>query len=117
MKFADTLRKLRTKAKMTRFRLAQNTRVDPAHVARLERGERLRPSRDLVLRMAQALLDYSGDIRLKDVDQLLQSAGYGPLPGGVYYQSEVGALRTWADQGLLLESPSPSLSCSTLAFQ
>ena len=80
MSFADTLRKTRTEAKMTRYRLAQDARVDPSHVARLERGERLHPSRDLVLRLGQALLDNSGDISLKDVDQLLEAAGYGPLP-------------------------------------
>ena len=79
MSFADTLRKTRTKAKMTRYRLAQDARVDPSHVARLERGERLHPGRDLVLRLGQALLDNSGDISLKDVDQLLEAAGYGPL--------------------------------------
>jgi hypothetical protein len=65
---------------MTRYRLAQDARVDPSHVARLERGERLHPGRDLVLRLGQALLDYSGDISLKDVDQMLEVAGYGPLP-------------------------------------
>jgi transcriptional regulator with XRE-family HTH domain len=82
MSFADTLRELRNKARMTKYRLAQDDGVDPAHVGRLEGGERLHPSRDLVLRMGQALLDYSGEISLKDVDQLLRSAGYGPVPRG-----------------------------------
>jgi transcriptional regulator with XRE-family HTH domain len=80
MSFADTLRKTRTKAKMTRYRLAEEAQADPSHLARLERGERSNPRRDLVLRLGQAMLDYSGDISLKDVDRLLQSAGYGPLP-------------------------------------
>jgi transcriptional regulator with XRE-family HTH domain len=80
LKFAKVLYKLRTRAKLTRYRLAQEARVDPSHVARLERGERLRPSRHLVLRLGQALLDNSGDISLDDVDQLLWAAGYGPLP-------------------------------------
>jgi transcriptional regulator with XRE-family HTH domain len=82
LKFAKALHKLRNKAKMTRYRLAQDAEVDAAHVGRLERGERLHPGRDLVLRMGQALLNYSGAISLRDVDQLLQSAGYGPLPRG-----------------------------------
>ncbi len=80
MKFAKTLKKLRTKAKMTRYALAQASSVDPTYLARLERGERVRPGRQLVLRIGQALLDNSGQITLEDVDRLLKAAGYGPLP-------------------------------------
>ena len=80
MKFAKALFKLRTRARLTRYRLAMEANTDPGHVGRLERGERRHPSRDLVLRLGQALLDNSGDITLKDVDNLLKSAGYGPLP-------------------------------------
>ena len=80
MKFAKTLKKLRTKAKMTRYALARESSVDPTHLARLERGERVRPGRGLVLRIGQALLDNSGKISLKHVDRLLKAAGYEPLP-------------------------------------
>jgi transcriptional regulator with XRE-family HTH domain len=80
LKFAKALYKLRTRAKLTRYRLAQEAGVDPSHVARLERAERLRPSRHLVLRLGQALLDNSGDISLEDIDELLNAASYGPLP-------------------------------------
>jgi transcriptional regulator with XRE-family HTH domain len=80
LKFAKALYKLRTKAKLTRYRLAMEATVDPGHLGRLERGERRHPSRDLVLRLGQALLGNSGDISLDDVDRLLKAAGYGPLP-------------------------------------
>ena len=80
MKFAKTLVKLRTRARLTRYRLAMEANTDPGHVKRLERGERRHPSRDLVLRLGQALLDNSGDITLEDVGELLKAAGHGPLP-------------------------------------
>ncbi len=80
MKFAKTLKNLRTKAKMTRYPLAQESSVDPTYLARLERGERVRPGRQLVLRIGQALLDNSGKISPKHVDRLHKAAGYGPLP-------------------------------------
>ena len=80
MDFAKALHRLRTRARLTRYRLAMEANVDPGHVGRLERGERHRPGRDLVLRLAQALLDNSGDITLQDVDELLKAAGLGPLP-------------------------------------
>jgi transcriptional regulator with XRE-family HTH domain len=79
MEFAKALRRLRTRAKLTRYRLAMEANVDPGHVGRLERGERRHPSRDLVLRLSQALLDCSGDICLEEIDQLLKAAGHAPL--------------------------------------
>ena len=80
MKFAQALIKFRTKAKMKPYALALDSSVDPTYLARLERGEKVNPGRHLVLRLGQALLDNSGDISLADVDKLLKSAGYGPLP-------------------------------------
>ena len=81
MKFAKTLKKLRKKSKMTRYALARESRVDPTYLARLESGARVRPGRQLVLDIGQALLDNSGKITLKHADRLLKAAGYGPLPG------------------------------------
>ncbi len=80
MSFAKTLKKLRKKAKMTRYALARESRVDPTYLARLESGEKIRPGRQLVLRIGQALLNNSGKISLDHVDLLLKAAGYGPLP-------------------------------------
>ena len=80
MTFAKTLRRLRAKSRISSYYLATEAQLDPSHVRRLEKGERTNPSRRVVLELAQALLDSSGDITLKDVDNLLKSAGYGPLP-------------------------------------
>ena len=81
MAFAKVLVKLRKKAKLTTYGLAREAWVDYGYLWRLEKGERHKPSRDLVLRLAQTLLDNSGAISFpKDVDRLLRAAGYGPLP-------------------------------------
>ena len=80
MKFAKTLKKLRKKAKMSRYALARESRVDPSYMARLESGAKVHPRRQVVLDIGQALLDNSGKMSLKDVDRLLKAAGYGPLP-------------------------------------
>ena len=80
MSFAKTLKKSRKKAKMTVYALARNSGVDATYLARLESGEKVRPGRQLVLRIGQALLDNSGKISLDDVDRLLKAAGFGPMP-------------------------------------
>jgi transcriptional regulator with XRE-family HTH domain len=80
LEFARVLSQLRNKARLTRYALAQESRVDPGYLARLERAEKRHPSPRVVLRLGQALLDSSGDITLEDVDRLLKAAGHGPLP-------------------------------------
>lgn len=80
MDFACVLRKVRSKSKMTTYALGVEAGVDPTYVARLEGGEKRHPSRRVLLKLGQALLDNSGDITLKDVDRLLKAAGYSPLP-------------------------------------
>ena len=80
MSFAKALKKSRKKAKMTRYALARESGVNSTYLARLESGEKVRPGRQLVLRLGQALLDHSSKISLDDVDRLLKAAGYGPLP-------------------------------------
>ena len=80
MKFAKALKKSRKEAKLTGYALAKDSGVDPTYLARLEREEKVRPGRQLVLLIGQALLDNSGKISLKDVDRLLKAAGYRPEP-------------------------------------
>lgn len=79
MEFAKVLFKLRNKARLTRYALSQEAKVDPSYVARLERGEKHHPSKRIVLQLGQALLDNSGDISVEDINRLLKSAGHGPL--------------------------------------
>ena len=79
MNFGKPLTKVREKAKVTIYRLAEDAQTDWIYVKRLETGERKHPGREMVLRLGQALLNNSGDITLDDVDQLLKGAGHGPL--------------------------------------
>ena len=80
IKYGQLLKRLREKAKMTQYRLAPDAGSDWKHVPRLENGEVKRTRRDTVLRLCQALLSNSNDIKLRDVDSLLKAAGYGPIP-------------------------------------
>ena len=80
MSFEKKLRSLTKKAKISAYRLATDACVDGAYVMRLLKGERRRPSRYIVLKLGQALLDNSGDISLTDINGLLKEMNYGPLP-------------------------------------
>jgi transcriptional regulator with XRE-family HTH domain len=83
MTFGETLRKLRTAAGKSRYRLAQYSGIsgiNEAYILRLERGERSNPSRDVVLMLGLALVESSeSSVGIWDIDELLLSAGYAPL--------------------------------------
>ncbi len=79
MEFAETLRKIRTKSGKSKYRLAQDSGIDESYILRLERGERTRPSRDLVVTLGLALMRGSGGVDIADIDTLLLSAEYAPL--------------------------------------
>ena len=77
--FAETLKKLRIKARKSRYRLAQYSGIDQAYLLRLESSERTNPSRDVVLMLALALVENCESVGIHDVDELLLAAGYAPL--------------------------------------
>ena len=79
MNFGETLRKLRTRASKSRYRLAQYSGVTQAYILRLERGDRGNPSRDVVLMLGLALVEGSDSVAIWDIDELLMSAEYLPL--------------------------------------
>lgn len=70
--FAELLRWYRERTGVSQARLARLVGVDHSYVSRLERGER-RPSRDLVVRKADAL-----SLPAADASALLSSAGFSP---------------------------------------
>lgn len=70
--FAELLRWYRERTGVSQARLARLVGVDHSYVSRLERGER-RPSRDLVVRIADAL-----SLPAADASALLSSAGFSP---------------------------------------
>ncbi len=79
MNFGETLKKLRTRASKSRYRLAQFSGVNQAYILRLERGDRGNPSRDVVLMLGLALVEGSDSVEIWDIDELLLSAEYAPL--------------------------------------
>ena len=79
MTFAETLKKLRTRAGKSRYRVAQYSGVNEAYILRLETGARANPSRDIVLMLGFGLVEGSASIEIWDVDELLISAEYAPL--------------------------------------
>jgi transcriptional regulator with XRE-family HTH domain len=79
MEFGETLKRLRTKAAKSRYKLAQWTGLSEAYLLRLENGERANPSRDVVLLIALALTSGSQNIDIYDIEEFTLSAGYAPL--------------------------------------
>ena len=79
--FSLILRRLRERSKKSRYRLAQFTGANEAYLHRLESGERQNPSREMVMKLALALVADSSSVTLEDVNDLLLSAGYAPLLG------------------------------------
>jgi len=77
--FAETLIRLRKKAGASRYRLALWTGLSETYLMRLERGERLSPSRDVVMMLAMALVRTSPAVSTDDVNELLLSAGCAHL--------------------------------------
>ena len=79
MDFSNTLTQLRKKAGTSRYKMAQWTGLSETYLFRLEKGERLKPSRDVVIMLAMALAFDSKNIDIFDVEELLLSADYAPL--------------------------------------
>ena len=88
MNFGETLKNLRLKSDLSRYRLAQFSGITEAYILRLESGERSNPSRDVVLKLGLSLIKGSEALEIWDIDVLLLSAGYAELRG----RGEVGPI-------------------------
>lgn len=71
----DHLREWRQKRRMSQLDLALDTEISTRHLSFLETG-RARPSRDMILRLAEQL-----EIPLRDRNVMLAAAGFAPLFG------------------------------------
>ncbi len=78
-KFRRHLNKLRKRCRLTDYGLAFIADVDPTYLRKLLTGERKKPSRRLVWRIADAILEYTSAISEKDVDKLIEYAGHAPI--------------------------------------
>ena len=77
--FGRKLSTLRNRSNRSRYNLARFSGLNEAYILRLETGQRLNPSRDVVMMLALALVQGSDVFEIWDIDELLVSAAYAPL--------------------------------------
>ncbi len=77
--FPGVFKKLRSKSGKSKYKLAQDSGLNQAYISRLETGERQKPSRDAVLKLAVALVTGCEEITIHDVQELLIAADHAPL--------------------------------------
>jgi transcriptional regulator with XRE-family HTH domain len=73
--FGELLQRSRKRTGLSQSALAAKVGVHSSYVSRIERGKREPPTRDIILRIIEAL-----QIERRDANQLLLSAGFAPLP-------------------------------------
>ena len=71
--FGDMMKRWRTSRRLSQLDLALNAQVSARHLSFIETG-RARPSRQMVIQLAEAL-----DVPLRDRNALLQAAGFAPI--------------------------------------
>jgi len=79
LQFAETFKRLRVKSGKSRYKLAQYSGLSEPYILRLESGERINPSRDVVMMLGTALAQGVSSIEIWDIDALMLSADYAPL--------------------------------------
>lgn len=87
--FADALRVLREKSRLSQSRLAETAGFDHSYVSRLETGSRM-PTRDAVLKLADAL-----QLPEQGRDRLIASAGFMPGQLSSLFASEPALLEAF----------------------
>ncbi|WP_424644742.1 helix-turn-helix domain-containing protein [Embleya sp. AB8] len=100
----DLLRQWRKRRLLSQLELAGQAEISPRHLSFIENG-RSAPSRDIVLRLAEAL-----GLELRERNPLLLAAGYAP----VYHETSLeaphmGAVRAMLRQVLAAHEPYPAV--------
>jgi len=102
--FPDLLRDCRRGRRLSQLDLAVEAEVSQRHLSFLESG-RARPSREMVLQLAQAL-----DLPLRERNRLLQAAGYaGVFPQRKLEAADMGPVRQALEQLLKHHEPFPAV--------
>jgi transcriptional regulator with XRE-family HTH domain len=100
----ELLRSWRERRRLSQLELANRVEVSTRHVSFVETG-RSRPSREMVLRLAEHL-----DVPLRDRNQLLLAAGYAPVYSEASLHSPAMlAIRTTLRRLLTAHEPYPAL--------
>lgn len=98
--FGALLRQWRGRRRVSQFDLSVHTGVSARHLSRIETG-RAEPSRQMVLRLAEAL-----DVPMRDHNALLVAAGYAPAWAETdYWDDRLAAARQAV--GMILEHHDP----------
>ena len=104
--FAEALRRLRAGRRMSQLDLALTCEVSARHLSFLESG-RARPSREMVLVLAEGLL-----LPLGSQNALLQAAGFAPVfPTSPLDSEALGPFRAILDEMIARHAPYPALLC------
>ena len=77
--FRRTLTRLREKAGKSEYIWAKHSEIDEGYIGRLESGERCKPSWEVVMRIAVALMIGQNELSIHEVTELLLAAGYAPI--------------------------------------
>jgi transcriptional regulator with XRE-family HTH domain len=102
--FGDLLKAWRAARRHSQLELATETRVSQRHLSFLESG-RARPSRDMVMHLAQALR-----LPLRERNELLVAAGFAPFyPERALGDADMAAIRQALETTLLHHEPFPAL--------
>ena len=68
------------RANLTHYGLAQLSGTDQSYLRRLLNGQRRSPSRDTLMALGEALMHYDPRFKKKDLERVLESAGFMKLP-------------------------------------
>ena len=79
--FSKYLQELTLRAGVTTYALSRFSGVSETYLHRLANGERLNPSRNIVVRICLALVRDSREISMDEVNTLILAAGHAPLLG------------------------------------
>ena len=79
--FTKAFRRLIETAGTSGYALSQFSDLSETYIHRLAKGERYRPTRNVVIRISLALVRASSTISIEDLNELLLLAGHAPLFG------------------------------------
>jgi transcriptional regulator with XRE-family HTH domain len=103
--FGTLLRSWRTRRRLSQLDLALEAEISSRHLSFIETG-RSRPSRDMVLRLAEEL-----DLPLRDRNALLLAAGYAPLyPERPLADHALAGVRSMIERVLKGHLPFPAIA-------
>ena len=71
--FAVVFDRLIKKSRVSCYKIAQYSQLDEGYLSRLRKGRKHGPSTESIIRIALALVHYSEEIGIDDVEELLQS--------------------------------------------